>query len=98
MFFFFIFALTSLAKVYALECPKGKYPVSGHLRKAHYKSDGTYVSATTVTPHCRNYRNDGPLQEKKDHFFQEPSLFFDDHPWPYHKFLVASLIISNDHP
>src|SRR5690606_34551523 len=35
-------------------CPEGEYWVSPHSRKAYEKLDGTQVSATYVTGHCRS--------------------------------------------
>jgi hypothetical protein len=37
-------------------CPKGQYSVRSHPRRAYYKADGTYVSATQVSRSCREKR------------------------------------------
>ncbi len=59
----FLFSLLCVSvKTHAKVCPKETYLVKGHLREAYYRSDGTYVSKTTVSSYCKNYRDDGPLK------------------------------------
>jgi len=62
---------------FASSCPKDMYLVREHKRQAHYRNDGTYVSGTTVSSHCRHYRSEGPLDPK----------FKNEMPkgWPYKK-------------
>ena len=38
---------------FADECPNGEYWVNSHFRRAYVRYDGTYVSATDVSGHCR---------------------------------------------
>ena len=43
-------------------CPSGQYLVRSHHRSGHYRSDGAYVSPTTVSGYCKNYRNYKPAE------------------------------------
>ena len=72
--------LITIFNAQANTCPEGTYLVQEHPRQSYYKSNGTYVSSTTVSPYCRHYRDDGPLQE---HFFsKKPNKW----PHPQEKF------------
>lgn len=75
--FFVIFVLFNISsfEVLANICPDGSYLVRKHPRQSYYKSDGAYVSATSVASYCRNYRDDGPLKLKS--MIKAPSL------WPH---------------
>ena len=56
--------LSIVVNANAKSCPEGTYLVHKHQRQAYYRSDGTHVSATTVSSYCRNYRDDGPLKQE----------------------------------
>ncbi len=43
-------------------CPQRTYLVHRHPRQAYYRNDGTYVSSTTISSYCKNYRDDGSLK------------------------------------
>ena len=64
LFILFVLASTFCVNVYAKSCPEGLYLVQGHPRQTHYRSDGTHVSASTVSSYCRHYKNDGTLKEQ----------------------------------
>ena len=61
--FLFLWVCVS-TEAYAKECPKGTYLVREHPRHAYYRSDGTYVSKTTISSYCKNYRDDGLLKSE----------------------------------
>ena len=65
-------------------CPEGTYLVQEHPRQSYYKSDGTYVSSSTVSSYCRHYRDDEPLQEQ--FFSKKPNKW----PHPQEKFHECS--------
>lgn len=52
--------LFSAAQTKPQKCPLGEHWVSAHHRRAHFKSDGTFVSASDVSAHCR--KNPGGYQ------------------------------------
>ncbi len=53
-------------------CSEGQYLVRTHYRSGYFRSNGTYVSPTTVKAHCRDYRKFEPatvhFPEKKAGF------------------------------
>ena len=56
-FFIFLLIWCGFFQAWGKTCPDGTYPVKAHLRMGYYKNDGTYISPTKVSMHCRKYRN-----------------------------------------
>ena len=59
----------------ALECRSNQYFVSAHHRDSYYRKDGTFVSASDVKDHCRDYHFSSPLKVKFENKMPEG--------WPY---------------
>lgn len=51
-----VFVILNTDNAFAIQCPKGQFPVRSHHRNAYIKTDGTNVSATNVKEQCRPYR------------------------------------------
>ncbi len=73
----FIWTCFNTQFVFANVCPKGTYQVRNHPRSAYYRSDETYVSATTVSAYCKQYRSFEPLEIQFEN--TKPTA------WPYKK-------------
>jgi hypothetical protein len=56
-FLFFLIIFFSSASLLAQTCQSGQHWVRAHHRRAYYKADGTFVSATEVTAHCQGNPN-----------------------------------------
>lgn len=71
----FLLLFTQISKAETSRCPPGQYFVNIYKRNAYYRTDGTFVKATTVSAHCRT-----------NHFFGDLKLVFKDKMpkgWPY---------------
>jgi hypothetical protein len=75
--FFLILIIIPFFNSWAKTCSQSKYLVQSHPRQSYYRSDGTYVTSTTVSSYCRHYRDDGLLKEQ--FFRRKPKL------WPHQK-------------
>lgn len=59
----------------ALECRSDQYYVSAHYRDSYFRTDGTFVKASNVEEHCRNYQFSSPLKIKFENRMPQG--------WPY---------------
>ena len=60
----------------AFECRPDQYFVSAHYRDSYFRTDGTFVKASDVEEHCRNYQFSSPLKIKFENRMPQG--------WPYH--------------